>query len=226
MAFLLLSSPALAWDPPDSQVDPETGLIHTVDSAASGGHDVIRHIVDAGQGPAVSGEISGGNADFSPHLAIDDDSDVHVAWQRDLTLDQIRVVVVRPNGTLGTERLASDPDEDSRNPDLVLFGIPYLVYEIHGGDGVAVAAQPVLDEPDPLGARTLLGTSGFSGDVDARIHAAGGHLWATWVDATDSLGFSVFDPAEQKWSDPQFEDVVDENFQAAREAVEAAVSGP
>jgi hypothetical protein len=131
---------------------------------------------------------------------------------------------VRPNGTLGTERLASDPDEDSRNPDLVLFGIPYLLYEIHGGSAIGVAVQAILDEPDPIGTRTVLGTSAFSGDVDARIHAAGGHLWATWVDAADSLGFSVFDSAEQKWSDPQFEDVLDEDFQAAREAVEAAVT--
>jgi hypothetical protein len=220
----LLASPALAWDPPDAQLDPTTGLIHTVDSTASGSDQVIRHTIDPGQGQPTVATITSGHADYSPHLAIDGNSVVHVVFQRALSLDQIRTVDVRVNGSLSTERLVSDADEDSRNASIVLFdALARVAYEIHDGGEVAIATVSILDEPDPIGLRTIVATTSFSGDVDVRMHAAEGHLWVTWVDASDSVGYSVFDTGSETWGSAQYQEVSDEDFATALERVEAAV---
>ena len=224
---LFLSAPSLAWDPPDSQLDTTTGLIHTMDSAPSGPDQVIRHTVDPGQGQPLVTEITSGHADHSPHLAIGGNGVLHVVWQRDLAADQIRAVTVDRNGTLGTERLLSDSGEDSRNPDIVLFGAtPCVAYEVHGGSAVALAVQTITDDPDPIGPRIVVGSTAFTGDADLRIHAAGGHLWVTWMDAADNVGFSVYDSGTEAWGSPQSWGVVDGDVGAARKDLEGALVSP
>lgn len=217
---------SLAWDPPDSLVDSRTGLIHTLDSGTSGSSQVIRHTVDPGQGQPTVAEITSGHVDHSPHLAIDGDSVVHVVWQRDLAADEVRAVAVATDGTPGVERLLSDSSEDSRNPDIVLLGsTPWVAYEIHGGGAVALAVQTILDDPDPIGPRVVVGTTSFSGDADVRIHVSEGHLWTTWMDAADDLAYAVFDAGTQTWAAPAHQKVVEGDVGLALKDVEGTVLG-
>jgi hypothetical protein len=225
--LLFVASPSLAWDAPDSQLDTATGLIHTLDSVPSGSDQVIRHTVDPGVGQPTVTEITSGHADHSPHLAIDGAGVLHAVWQRDLAADQIRAVAVDRNGTAGTERLLSDTGEDSRNPDIALFGsLPCVAYEIHGGAAVTLAVQTILDDPDPIGPRIVVGTTSFTGDADLRIHTAEGHLWVTWMDAENSLGFSVHDAGTESWTSPQLREVVDGDVAAARKDLQGALLSP
>ncbi len=223
---LFATTPTLAGDPPDSQLDPQTGLIHTLDSRTSGSSEVIRHILDPGLGQPTVIEITSGHADHSPHLAIGDASVVEVVWQRELAADEIRAVALRADGTLGAERLLSEAWEDSRNPDIVLCGaVPWVAYEIHGGAGVAVAVQTIVDDPDPIGPRIVVGTTSFSGDADVRIHASHGHLWTTWMDAADDLAYAVFDAATQTWATPAYQEVAEGDVATALKEVEGVVLG-
>jgi hypothetical protein len=160
-------------------------------------------------------------------VAIGDDGVVHVVWQRDLTADEVRTVAVRADGTLGPEVLLSDPAEDSRNPDIVVLGSDlYVAYEVHGEPAVAVAVQTIVDDPDPIGPRIVVGTTSYSGDADVRIHAADGHLWATWMRAADDLGYAIFDVATQTWGTTAHEAVVEGDVVTALKNVEGAVLGP
>lgn len=221
---LFATTRVLAGDPPDSQLDPQTGLIHTLDSKTSGSSQVIRHILDPGLGQPTVTEITSGHVDHSPHLAIGNDGVVEIVWQRELAADEIRAVALRANGTLGTERLLSETTEDSRNPDIVLFGAaPWVAYEIHGGAGVDVAVQVIVDDPDPIGPRIVVGTTAFSGDADVRIHASGGHLWTTWMDAAEVLAYAVFDAATQTWATPGHQEVVEGDVTTALNEVEGVV---
>lgn len=221
--FATTGSPA--GDPPDSQLDPQTGHIHTLDSKPSGTHQVIRHTEDPGQGQPTVTEITSGHADVSPHLAVGRDSVVHVVWQRELDADEIRVVALGADGTPGTERLLSEPGEESRNPDIVLLGsTAFVAYEVHGGTAVTVAVQTILDDPDPIGPRIVVGTTSFAGDADVQIHAAEGHLWTTWMGAADDLAYAVFDTGTRTWATPAHLEVVDDVATALKE-VEGIVLG-
>ncbi|HEX5041608.1 MAG TPA: hypothetical protein VFV75_01820 [Candidatus Polarisedimenticolaceae bacterium] len=222
----LVPVPSLAWDPPDSQLDSTSGLIHTVDSAPSGSDQVIRHTVDPGVGQATVSAITSGHADYSPHLAIGGDM-LRVVWQRDLAADQIRTVTVDRHGTLGTEWLLSDVSEDSRNPDIAVFGsLSYVAYEVHGEAAVALAVQTIIDDPDPIGPRIVVGTTTYSGEADVRIHAADGHLWTTWMHAADVLGYAIFDVATQTWGTTAYEPIVGGDVVTALKNVEGTVLGP
>ena len=221
---LFLSAPSLASDPPDSQVDPRTGLVHTVDSARSGADQVVRYTLDPGKGEPTAIEITSGHDDRSPHVAIDENGVVHVVWQREEAADQIRALTLRADGSPGSERLLSDPGEDSRHPVLAQdISLPWVAYEIHGGSGIAVAVQTITDDPDPIGPRIVIGTTTFSGDADVRIHAVEGHLWTTWMDRADVLAYSAYDAATEAWSAVAYQDVPDGDLATAREDVEADV---
>lgn len=221
---LLLSAPSLASEPPDSQLDPRTGLVHTVDSALSGADQVVRYTLDPGKGEPTAIEITSGHDDRSPHLAIDENSVVHVVWQREEAADQIRAITIGADGSPGSERLLSDPGEDSRHPVLALDGsLPRVAYEIHGGSAVAVAVQTITDDPDPIGPRIVIGITTFSGSADVRIHAAEGHLWTTWMDGADVIAYSAYDPTTEGWSAVAYQDVPEGELENALQRVEGDV---
>jgi len=224
---LLLSAPSLASEPPDSQLDPRTGLVHTVDSALSGADQVVRYTLDPGKGEPTAIEITSGHDDRSPHLVIDESSVVHVVWQREEAADQIRALTIEADGSPGSERLLSDPGEDCRNPVLALDGsLPWVAYEIHGGSTVAVAVQTITDDPDPIGPRIVIGITTFSGSAGVRLHAVDGHLWATWMDGAEAVAYSAYDPTTEAWSAVAYQDVPDGELESALQRVQADVLRP
>jgi len=221
----LAAVPCLASDSPDSQLDATTGLIHTVDSRVSGSSQVIRHVVDPGEGQPTATDITAGHVDHAPRLAIGGDSVVHVVWQRDLAGGQVRTVSIAADGTLVNERALGDASEDSRNPEIALYGsVPCAAFEVHGGSGIGIAVQFIVDDPDPTGPGVVVGTTSFSGDLDLRIQAAEGALWTTWRDGADSLGYSVYDAGTDTWTSQESWPVADGDVATARAEVEKVVS--
>jgi hypothetical protein len=124
---------------------------------------------------------------------------------------------------------ASDPPDSEINPqngdieitDAMWSGEGYNIRWVvnPGGD-----RQP-LEEPHPIPSRTLIGTTGYDGALDVRAHARPGHLWVTWIDSADDLGYSAYDPASGTWGPVGYEPIGAGGSEAARDRVEQAVTG-
>ena len=189
--LLAFSGTCLADDPPDSEVNPQTGFIETVTTIWDGSNHAVRLTIDRGALPSVTAQVATGTTDeLGPRIAIASSGKVSVVWTRDGSTGQVLVRARTPSGW-GSNRLVSDSSENSRNPELVYDGAATrVVYEIHGASSKSVAVSIIGDEPDPIGTRKIVATGAWTGDLDARIQAEAGHVWVTWVHDGSEVGWS------------------------------------
>lgn len=227
IALALVGLSIQAHTPPDSTVNPQTGFIETVDARWSGVNWEIRRSVDPGPGQSITNEdvCIDSNDDVDPRLDISAAGNTWVTWWRDLSTDQVHIRKhTLATKTWGSDRLISSENEDSHNPEIAYDGTsPWVAYEVHGASSQSIAVGIISDEPDPIGVRTILRTTSYSGDADVDIHAEGGHLWVTWVDSGSHVGWSEHDA--NGWSVPSYESYSGSSVAAARSSIRAAVLG-
>jgi len=226
-AALLAGSVAGASDPPDSAVNPQSGFVETVDATWNQTDYDVRHVVDSGPPAKVTLLASGSEDDRGPRIALAPNGDTFVVWWRDRVVDGI-LVMRRDHATdtWGTERLASDGDEDSRHPEIVHDGqTAWAAWEIDSGGGTDVAVSALPTEPSPFPGRTVLASTSYGGDVDVLIEADGGSLWVTWVDSGTQVGWSAYDAATGTWTTADYESYAEDDVPSARARIRSAVSG-
>lgn len=220
---------ALAADPPDSRINPQSGAIETVDTTPSGGASGVRHTTTASSGqPRLVVQLTNPTVDDNaPRIAISTAGETWVTWWRSSTPSQ---VFARSrsygSGTWATERRISVASEDSRSPEIAHDGsTAWIAYEIPGTNVTSIAVAGGTDNPDPWTARLVLATTGFSGDPDTTIDVVSGHLWVTWVDSTTQVGWCEYDYAAQSWSAPSYVSYASDSVNDARERIRTAVLG-
>jgi hypothetical protein len=223
--LLALSGTCLADDPPDSEVNPQTGFIETVTTVWNGSSHDVGLTIDRGALPPLTAAVAAGSTDdLDPRVAIAASGEVSVTWTRDGSMGQV-FVRARTAATWGLDQLVSDPSEDSRNPELVYYGsAPALVYEIHGETTKSVAVSIIGDEPDPFGARSILASTAWSGDIDARVQTADGHLWVTWIQDDSEVGWSELD-GSGSWTTAAYQSYSADDTDSARSTIREAVLG-
>jgi hypothetical protein len=217
-----------ASDPPDARINPQSGKITTVDSCWDGSHFCVRHTLNPGEGESPQVTALGPCAvdEFGPRLAVSASGDVWVVWWRD---DTTAEVLVRKqtfsDGTWTSERQVSSSDESSQSPEIVYDGArPWVVYQAQALAGTKIVVGAITDEPDPI-TRIGLRTTTYNGDLEVRINAMSGHLWATWIDSDTELGWSAYDHETGMWSSPSFESYASDTVGAARRRVETTALG-
>lgn len=203
----LTSLVAFASSAPDSQVDPMSGGIRTVDVVSTPRGDEVRVTVDPGEGQPESSEFITSNTidDRDPRISIDEAGRSWVVYWREG--QEGGEVWMRRRGATGgwtTEILVSELGENSRHPEIVHDGAAaHVAYEIDDGEGRSVAVSSG-NGPVPWPERVIVYTSYTeSTHLDVRIHERRDHLWVTWVDG-GYVGWSEFDYGAMGWSEADF----------------------
>ena len=225
--IVLLSGLHAAPDPPDLEINAATGHVESVDLASTP-TDRVRHVDDTGQGGTRTVSIVSSHAAGAPRIAITAGGDTWVVWWKDSTADEI-YYAVRDLDTLdwGAERRISTPGEVSRYPEIVHGGsTAWIAYEIADGADTEIAVLSITDSPEPISSRTVLESTGFSGDVDVLVHAESNHAWVTWVDSATDVGWAEYDAATELWGLPQLESYSGSDVAGARESIRTTVVGP
>jgi hypothetical protein len=223
--IVLVIGVALAYDPPDSKVNPQSGFIETVDSVQVGSSWEIRHTLTPPQGRQLVTLLSSSALeDRDPRLAVSPAGDVWVVWWRDAAADQVLVRKrAYATGTWATEWQVSDASETSRHPRIAYHGSEAWVAYLVQCDGSAAIAVTGGDGPDPWPSRTIVGTSTYAGDLDPTISAESSHLWITWVDSGSTVAWTQYDDATEAWSTVQSESYASDSVPAARERIRTEV---
>ena len=227
VVFLVAGNSTLS-DPPASAVNPQSGDIEIADPTWSGTSRDIDYVVDAGNGqwPEVYSVTDNPLDDLRPRLVIASTGDAWVAWWRDDSTD--RVLIRKRNlsdGSWDNERVLSDSGENSRNPAIAHDGTDaWVAYEFDDQTSTGIAVGIVVDEPDPVGIRTVLATSEYSGAIGVTIHAAQGHLWTTWVDSATAVAWAEYDYASDTWGLPAFESYAQDTVEDALDRIRSAVT--
>ncbi len=215
-----------ADDPPDSELNPVTGYTETVDVAYASGQRV-RHTVDRGQqGRSVA--LVSTSAGANPRIAISSSGDSWVVWSTDNATSGVfyRVRDLQ-TGTWSEEELLSHPAENSRDPEIVHAGnATWVVYQITTASSTAIAVTGIADDAEPFPTVNIVATTGYAGEVDALVHAEAGHVWVTWADAGQVVGWSEYDAATGTWGAPTFESSAGVGLGAARAGIRAAILIP
>lgn len=226
---LILATPAMATDPPDSEVNPLTGNIETGDTSLIGAVHNIRYTIDPGGGQPILTVLltNNGEDDISPRIEISTAGDTWITWWRDGTTPQVFIIKkTYTTGIWSTEVSISETAEDSSQPELVHDGTNlWIAYEIDNTGDRSIAVSIIGDEPEPVGSRIVLGTTGFSNDLDVLPHAVSGHLWVTWVDSTSDVGWSEYDYSTDTWTVVSYESYSIDSIEDARNRIGALVTG-
>lgn len=225
LCFCLIWTPSSFADDPDSEQNPVTGCIETVSSYWNGTDFDLQLTIDRGALPPLTYEIiSGGPDDSDPQIAIAGDGAAWFAWTRDASTNEVRARGRLADGEFGPVLLVSDSSESSSNPTIALDGATVrIVYEIAGSGSTSVAVAAIDDEPDPIGQRTIVGTTTWTGALDARIHVEAGHTWLTFVHDADELGWSEL--IDGSWSGVEYESLGTSDVESARAAIRDGVLG-
>lgn len=218
-----------ATDPPDSEVNPQTGYIESVVSTWNEFEWDIRHVVDPGQGkPEFSTVLtSNGQDDLGPRIAIDPGGDTWVVWWRDGATPE---VLYRKHDysaeTWSAESRISADGESSSHPVMVLDSSSvWVVFVVDQGSTTSVSVNGGgRDEVEPFPGRTILATTTHA-NVDAMVHVDSGHLWVTWVDSVDDVGWREYDYATEGWETADFESYVNDTVEGARGRIRDAILG-
>lgn len=232
-AFVLLFCTALfgleTQDPPDSEVNPQSGDIETVDPIVVGSNQDIRYVVDHGISTTPDIETVTENAldDRNPRLVISTAGDAWVVWWRDDTVDK---VLSRRRDlseeAWDDERVLSLTSESSSHPAVVHDGTDaWVAYEYLNGTDISIGVATIIDEPDPVDDRIEVASTGFSGEIDVMIHAESGHLWVTWVDSSTYVGWVEYDYTNETWSSAATESYAADTVAEARERIRDEVLG-
>lgn len=220
---------ALADELPHSRVHPLTGDVETVESYDDGTGDLdVRHVRDDGANPPVSVDVAAGARDeLGARIEIDASGRTLVLFWRDV--DDGAVLLRRYDPAVdkwSVEYALSGAGGGSR-PETADDGTDiWFVFEepLPGATEIVVG---VIDEsPDPLSNVALDSTAWTGGDVDPRVHAEAGHVWVTWVDDTDDVGWSVRDAGTGAWSASAFEDSSADSVALARKRIRDSIVDP
>jgi hypothetical protein len=192
---------------PDSQINPLTGDIETVDAVLSDGNADVRYTIDEGAGQPEASRILSTSLlpDLEGRIAIGPEGTTWVVWWQDDETDRVILRRHTLSGGWSGEHLVSDPAESSSRPEIAHDGTsPHVAYVVDEGDERAVAVNSSVG-PDPWPGRTIVHRTSRSGELDVRIHARGGKLWVTWLDVTRTVGWSEYDYGTESWSPAGFE---------------------
>jgi len=220
--------PAAASDPPDSELNPVSGKIETVDSSDDAGNYDLRFVADPGGGCARSIFPLTTDAldDLAPRLTITAEGDTWVVWWRDGEIDS----VLARKRTLATdswseEITVGDKLESGSRPEIVHDGsAAWVAYEIDGPAlETTIAVGVIHDDPDPVTTRETVDTTGYTGDRDLSIVFADGHLWVSWVDSATEVAWSEYDYATESWGAVGYESYASDDVEQARERITTAI---
>ena len=221
----LLGTPLLAVDPPDSEINPQSGHVEITDTTRQSDNSDVRHTVDPGGGLARSGfnVTSNGLDDLSPRLTISADGDTWIVWWRDDTIDK---VLARKHTfstkTWSDETLVSGVSESCRNPEIAHDGTnAWVVFECDDGDDTVITVNAIDDDPNPIVVRN----TEHDGNLDSLIHLEAAVLWVTWVDSASDVGYSTYDDGTKSWSLPGYESYAADTVEDARERIRSALIG-
>lgn len=228
---LLVPCAAVALDAevPDSAVNPVSGRIEIADPVWSGGSYDVHYVINAGvqQTPNIFAVADSPLDDRRPRMALAPDGDAWVVWWRDAEPDRVLVRKrTQADGTWSDEVVLSDPEVGSRDPHVAHEGNgAWVVFAAGVPLGTDVVVCSLGDEPDPLGMPVAVATAkiGCSEGIDPRIDAEDGHLWVSWIDSPDEVGWSEYDHASGVWGAAVYETYTGEAVTAARDRIRAAV---
>jgi hypothetical protein len=222
----LASAPGPAQESPDLELNPVTGYVESVDTASGSGNRV-RHVIDQGPGQQRILTLVSSGAGLRPRITIDPDGNSWVIWGVDGSTDGVAYAKrANSTGAWSGEVAVSDPEDDSRSPEIVAHGgAIWLAYEIDDGSTVSIVVASVIDSPEPIPQITPLGSTSYSGNLDLMLHSEDGHLWLSWVDSSTEVGWSEFDAASETWGFEEFESYSGTTVEAARDEIRALVLG-
>ena len=225
--IVLTSAAAFGVDAPDLRINAVSGFIETVDATWSGSNYNVRYtqMTSAGQQTASTLLTSNASNDVDPRIASAQSGDVVVSWWRDLATD---AVVYRKRsfatGAWSPERTAGLPNESSSHPRVVYASDkPWVAYQIQNSKTRSVGAQIIDDDPEPF--RSIVATTGYTGDLDIEINAVSRHLWVTWIDNASNVGYAEYSYEKQLWSVPAREPFAADSVSAARSRIRDRVLG-
>jgi hypothetical protein len=222
----------MASDPPDSAINPLSGLVETVDAEYTDSGWYWRHVVDPGDGISRSPKyVRYSSVDPRPRLTISSLGDSWITWQEEDTLGSA-VLVLRHSSAYNRwsdELVVTDPDLACHDPEITHDGLnAWIAYESRGPTSTQteVSAQAIHEGPDPVSApvasnRTVLSTTVYEGDIDVLIHYQSEHLWVTWVHTASRIGWSEYDYELEIWRPAEYEiyDYETDDVEAARERI-------
>jgi len=226
VAVLFVSQVARA-DPPDSEFNPVNGYIESVDIVAES-NDRVRHVEDPGRGEPETTTLVSTSAAANPRIAIDPDGDSWVVWWQDAATDAVYFSVRDlDTGTWSQEEQVSETGVDSQNPEIVYDGsAAYVAFEADDAGDTSVVVAIIVDDPEPITVHSTITTTTYTGDVDVKVHAKSGYIWATWVDSSTEVGWSEYDSQLEQWDQPQYESYQYSTVSAARDEIRDTVLGP
>jgi len=224
-AIGLATVAAFGVDPPDLEINTLTGLVETVDATWSGSNFNVRYSVINGAGSLTSTVILTANSadDLDPRIAINPGGNAYVVWWRDAATDKI---VFRKRtlatGAWGAEQAVGLSNESSSRPRIAIAsGSPWVAYQIQGPRTRNIGVQIIDDSPEPF--RTILGTTSFGGDLDVQINSVAGHLWVTWVDSAQRVGYAEYAFDKRVWLPTGYESFSSDSLAEARTRIEISV---
>jgi hypothetical protein len=227
VVFLALASgAAVAGDPPDATLNPQSGQIEITGSVTLFGDDEIRHVV-RGPEPAVTFLTGNSIDDLSPKIAVAPNGNTFVVWWADETTDEVllrRFDYTEQSWSSAT--VLSDSGDGSRNPAIVHDGTDTWVafeHDLAGATGIKLGV--IVDEPEPFGVFASIASTVYSGDLDLRVHSESGELWVTWVDSSDEVGWCVYDAGSGGWSVADYESYAQDDVPTARGRIRTDVVG-
>jgi hypothetical protein len=166
--------------------------------------------------------------DLSPRISIGSGGEVCVVWWTDDTTDEVRVRGRgEGSGAWSTAERLSAEGVKSRKPEIVYDGTEFwVVFEFDDSSGdTGIGARGVSDDFEPFGQIFEIGLAETGGDVDSQVHFDSDSLWVTWLDSSLEVGWSVYDYANESWSLPDYESIVDGDVAAARSEIRSDVLG-
>ena len=218
---------AFAVDPPDVRVNMQSGLIETVDSTWSGSEYNVRYTVTSGDGRESTSSLLSTNPanDLDPRIALSAAGDTCVAWWRDRVPNTIVFrKEVFATGVWSNEHPVGLSTESSSRPRLVYVGDRiWVAYQIQSGKSRSVGVQIIDDDPEPV--RSIVASTSYQGDLDIQLLAESGHLWVSWIDTNQRVGYSEYRYEKLLWSAPSFESFAGDTPAAARSRIRGFVLG-
>jgi hypothetical protein len=216
---------AFGVDPPDLEMNGLTGLVETVDATWSGSNFNVRYSVMNASGSLTSSVFLTSNSadDLDPRIAINTGGNAYVVWWRDTATDKIffrrRTLAT---GTWATEQPVGLSTESNSRPRIAIAAeVPWVAYQIQGARTRSIGAQIIDDTPEPF--RSILGTTSFGGDLDVQISSVAGHLWVTWIDTYQRVGYAEYAFDKRIWLAPGYESFSSDSIAEARSRIESSI---
>lgn len=222
-------APLLAADTPDAAINTLSGRIEIADPVRTDGQCDVWHIAKLGpdKTPAIFVVSDDPQDDLDPRIVVDPDGDTWIVWWRAAATHEVLVRKrTYSDQSWSGERRVSTANESSRKPSVVHDGSTvWLAYELDDAGGKSIAVNSIIDEPDPIPTRTILGSTSYLGELDVRMHSDSSHLWVTWIDSDAWIGWSEYDTDIDAWTPAAFEPLSAGDTAAARTNIMNGIIG-